>query len=188
MKAITLTPPSSLRLFKPNSTHHQQHQQQTQNSSQPQNNTNIPNGFNQQFTPEDSNDLFKTTTNNQNHKKVNSHGNNTENVVNRNGINYNQLQSSTTNFNGDTKFQNKFTPESDFVADFGKANIFVAPSSSTAHGTNNNHKNGLNGYNHNSIKTISNTSNGTGSANGENFADFEHNVIYNAAGKHYFLK
>lgn len=95
---------------------------------------------------------------------------------------------------------NKFTPDADFVADFGSANIFNA-TAGTATSTAGNGTiappPAVNGHtaHHNSINTFLN---GTTSAAGHNvqengandgsnananFADFDHNPIYNAAGK-----
>lgn len=164
LKAITLTPPSSLRLYKPNSTHHQQHQQSL----------HITNGYEQKFTPDD-NDLFAPAHQLKNESKVDYENKNVANATNMK--NQNALSSSRNV----SENQNYFTPESDFIADFSKANIFDVPNSSEVSTL----KNGLSNkrdYN-NSIQSTSNLTNGTGSGNGENFADFEHNTIYNAAGK-----
>lgn len=79
---------------------------------------------------------------------------------------------------------NGFGAEADFVADFGSADIFNAtvassPASSVASSTNN-------GYAKiQSLKQQQFMTNGTGTTNGntENFADFDHAPIYNAAGE-----
>lgn len=115
-----------------------------------------------------------------------------------------------------TNNNNLFTPDSDFVADFGSANIFDAlnqkPSiNNTNHNINNNNNNTtsanksiqLNGVKHSNGIEMSNGNgnhqmNGNGHGNNhftdvnknvdENFADFEHNTIYNAAGEFHWLR
>lgn len=88
----------------------------------------------------------------------------------------------TTNNNG----ANKFTPDTDFVADFSKIDMFSERVPSTNVVTSN--INGvlmLNGGD-NSKSKIEQHNAVTKSCNTgvmENFADFEHNQIYNAAGK-----
>lgn len=141
---------------------------------------------------------------------------------NSNGISSSSSISRPVNKNGfhlpppGTKIQipnghnaNLFTPDSDFVADFGSANIFDAlnqkPSiNNTNNNINNNNNNTtsanksiqLNGVKHSNGIEMSN-GNGNHQMNGngnnhfadvnknvdENFADFEHNTIYNAAGE-----
>lgn len=107
---------------------------------------------------------------------------------------------------------NLFTPDSDFVADFSSANIFDALNQKPSNNNNinniNNNNNStstnksiqLNGVKHSNGIEMSNGNgnqqmNGNGTTNGhhnftdvnknfdENFADFEHNTIYNAAGE-----
>ncbi|XP_055296362.1 arf-GAP domain and FG repeat-containing protein 1 isoform X2 [Sitodiplosis mosellana] len=102
--------------------------------------------------------------------------------------------------NGDKNNKNLFTPDTDFVADFSSANIFDAlnnkPSinknntSSTTnkpillqgngHSNANHHANGIELTNGN--RTNGNTTTDVNKNFDENFADFEHNTIYNAAG------
>ena len=82
---------------------------------------------------------------------------------------------------------NKFTPDTEFVADFSKANIFNQMASS-ANSCNGKLSNGLEGKvttHQQSTVTNGNSNNNNNNNNGEmneNFADFEHNTIYNAAG------
>lgn len=202
LKSITLTPPSSLRLFKQNSSHHQQQNQATMQNSQQQNqNTvNAINNFQHQFTPEESHSLFNQT-NQQHQTRLN---NNQLNGLNRNDLNIVSQQVGSTKastnlignknnatfISGDSSITNKFTPDSDFIADFGKATIFNATNVNEINkrndhlinnNNNNKHQNNLNN-NNSSIKIQNQAKNGLINGNGENFADFEHNVIYNAAG------
>lgn len=122
-----------------------------------------------------------------------------QHVITKNSLNL-QTSAATTNLENN----NLFTPDADFVADFSKANIFNAMHSAPMQSVNNNkqiHLNGNNGMDNsiakmNHINGMQNAVNGNqtnGSSNGsattngfndtENFADFEHNTIYNAAGK-----
>lgn len=104
--------------------------------------------------------------------------------LNSNGTTSNSSTGSDTTNNG----ANKFTPDTDFVADFSKIDMF----SETVPGTNvvssNNNINGFvmaNGGDNNKSKINQHnvaTKNGNPGVM-ENFADFEHNQIYNAAGK-----
>lgn len=96
--------------------------------------------------------------------------------------------------------KNLFTPDTDFVADFGSANIFDALNNKPSN--DNSSTNKMNLLNGNSIahqlndveSTNGNQINGNngfattnGNCNGDdNFADFEHNTIYNAAGEKLF--
>lgn len=89
--------------------------------------------------------------------------------------------------------KNLFTPDTDFVADFGSANIFDALNNkpSINNTSTNNTNNLLNGnatlHHSNGVElTNGHQNNGNNGNNGsvdENFADFEHNTIYNAAGE-----
>lgn len=124
------------------------------------------------------------------------------NVITKNNFDLHQQLSTATTSNIDNN--NLFTPDSDFVADFSSANIFNAMNNPSNNGNSSNgiaskaiHLNGITNGNGNHINGIdklangnqSNGSNGFTTANGfndvanENFADFEHNTIYNAAGK-----
>lgn len=83
------------------------------------------------------------------------------------------------NNNSNTKNRlngNKFTPDTDFVADFGSASIF--------NGSATNGKKLLNGSGGPLIESTL-QQNGQPSSDNANadFADFDHNPIYNAAGK-----
>lgn len=97
---------------------------------------------------------------------------------------------------------NLFTPDTDFVADFGSANIFDALNNKTSIDNNSTNKtNLLNGnsaaHQTNGVELTNgnqtNGNNGFAMTNGnnsvdDNFADFEHNTIYNAAGEFVSLK
>lgn len=113
---------------------------------------------------------------------MNNNNNNKSQLTN--GIVRNGLSSTATNtkirLNGATSSaldKNKFTPDTEFVADFGSAHIFngggTTSSPALSNHVNGNHKfmNG-NGETHNV---------GSDNANAD-FADFDHNPIYNAAG------
>ncbi|XP_031624684.1 arf-GAP domain and FG repeat-containing protein 1 isoform X2 [Contarinia nasturtii] len=143
-------------------------------------------------------DLFSTNDNNSlfnNHisAPVTTNGNRS------NGLSNNNNGTAVTNgfnLNGsNTENNNLFTPDTDFVADFGSANIFDALNNKPS--INNNSTNNKtillqgnsNGFNHsNGVQlTNGNQTNGNATTNlnksaDENFADFEHNTIYNAAG------
>lgn len=133
-----------------------------------------------------------------NGNSMNSH--NGLNVITKNSL---KLQSSSISDNN-----NKFTPDADFVADFDSANIFnpsamttVTSTTASTVGTNTNgtslQTNG-HGINHNGAGKLSATTNHNGLDNGNgvtaennanaNFADFEHNPIYNAAGKSIYFR
>lgn len=124
-----------------------------------------------------------------------------QNVITKNGFDSQHLTISSS-VTSNLENNNLFTPDADFVADFGSANIFNAMNGKTSsniqhsianpqnhmngNNNNNNHTNGFdkvpNGISRiddNSNGFTMNTSNGNAS---ENFADFEHNTIYNAAG------
>lgn len=120
-----------------------------------------------------------------------------QNVITKNSLNLQQSAAILEN-------SSKFTPDTDFVADFNSANIFNAQTASgnaavaaaTAHvtnGTTNNNNNISKSFNGNGTMTNGNGTNGAttngfddGSDANANFADFEHNTIYNAAGNHTF--
>lgn len=154
LQNISLTPPTSLRL--PRSVQTQQ-----------------LNGrhFQQQFTPDDSTDSLFDQTNQQQIKLNNNNNNNNPlNGLKRNGLNSVSTKNCLTN-------DNKFTPEeTEFIADFSSANIF------NANGINSNNNNGscLNNGSSESNKVINGVVETNSTANGENFADFDHNPIYNA--------
>lgn len=136
------------------------------------------------------------SANNNNHHSSN-HNNNNHNVSN--GINRNNGLT-TTNANANaTKNRlnatyldnnNKFTPDTEFVADFGSAHIFNATSTNATSNTSSNFTNGnathkfMNGgRTHTAVESNEVTaSNGITDSANENFADFDHNPIYNAAG------
>lgn len=174
LKNITLTPPTSLRLPR---------------NGQNQNSQNL-NGrnFQQQFTPDDSTSSLFNQTNQkqlqQQHQQIrlNNNNNNTNNQLN--GLNRNGLNLATTK--NCLENNNKFTPEIEFIADFGTANIF------NANGTNNLNNNGCfkNGGVGDSNKLLNGgiaTAESNSTTNGENFADFDHNPIYNASSGMLFI-
>lgn len=123
-----------------------------------------------------------------------------QNVITKNSLNLQQSAAILEN-------RNKFTPDTEFVADFNSANIFNAQTptanattmataaaalngtTNVTNGTNNNNNNINNNnskaFNGNGAMTNGNGTNGfdDGSDANPNFADFEHNTIYNAAGK-----
>lgn len=89
---------------------------------------------------------------------------------------------------------NLFTPDTDFVADFGSANIFDALNKPSINNNNSSSSSILsighsNGHHTNGVESINgnqingNTTTDLNKNAGENFADFEHNTIYNAAGE-----
>ncbi|XP_058446212.1 arf-GAP domain and FG repeat-containing protein 1 isoform X2 [Malaya genurostris] len=182
LKTVTLTPPSTLRLCRTNSTSSNvlngngSHLPSVTSSS-----TSLK--FQQQFSPDDSNFFSEPPKilpptpqkhSNNHHQRLNG----TVNGANFERNQRNGLLTSTSN-------GNKFTPDSDFVADFSNANIVnVNGSANGSSGLKNNNNNKLsNGFNEKG-----NLCNGHQNGNGEqsnsdmeNFADFEHNTIYNAA-------
>uniref|UniRef100_A0A336LL50 CSON011186 protein n=1 Tax=Culicoides sonorensis TaxID=179676 RepID=A0A336LL50_CULSO len=109
---------------------------------------------------------------------------------------------SSTGSDANNKSANKFTPDTDFVADFSKIDLFSSETTTSTNNNvnnNNNHNNGsslVNNHNNNNNRNgfvmlnggdnkldgatkISSNNNKNGVF--ENFADFEHNQIYNAA-------
>lgn len=108
-----------------------------------------------------------------------------QNVITKNSLNSQASMAATSANDND-----QFTPDSDFVADFGSANIFNASELNNNNKINNNNKN--NNHESHTLATTANTitndnrhSEQQTNANA-NFADFEHNPIYNAAGKYRF--
>lgn len=193
LKTITLTPPTSLRLSRTNSNSSSGlNGNSSQASSVTGSSTNIK--FQQQFTPDDSNFfsdppkiLPPTPQKHSNHHHLRLNG-----TVNGSAFERSQkngLLTSAGNGHTHSANDNKFTPDSDFVADFSNANIVSVNGAATANNglkNSGNHKlsNGFN-ENGNLANEHQQTQNGTnGQTNGdiENFADFEHNTIYNAAG------
>lgn len=184
LKTITLTPPTSLRLSRTSS-----------NSSGINGNGNSHTGsstnlkFQQQFTPDDSNffsdppKILPPTP----QKHSSNHHQRLNGTTNGSTFERNQKNGllTSTNSNGINP-ANKFTPDTDFVADFSNANIIVnaaTATTTTANGLKNgsNHRRLSNGFSENGINGHRNGTNGNVSET-ENFADFEHNTIYNAAG------
>lgn len=193
LKTITLTPPTSLRLSRTNSNSSSGlNGNSSQGSSVTGSSTNIK--FQQQFTPDDSNffsdppKILPPTP----QKHSNHHHQRLNGTVNGSAFERSQkngLLTSASNGHTHSANDNKFTPDSDFVADFSNANIVSVNGAATANNglkNSGNHKlsNGFN-ENGNLANEHQQTQNGiNGQANGEieNFADFEHNTIYNAAG------
>lgn len=95
------------------------------------------------------------------------------NTANRANLNLNAaaatLQNGNSGHNGQNGFSSKFTPDTpEFVADFGQASVYNSTNSLSSNGSTNK------------------GSEPTKNDRNANFADFENNQIYNAAGKHLF--
>lgn len=127
----------------------------------------------------------RTTASNQNVITKNSL-NLQQSASNNNNNNNNSSSNNNNNYNHSNNNNNKFTPDADFEADFSSANIYNATNASSLAKpavTSNGYQ--LNGFSKLANGTASDSiqTNGTGDKNAnENFADFEHNTIYNAAG------
>lgn len=183
LKTITLTPPTSLRLSRTSSNS----SGGLANGSHTGSSTNLK--FQQQFTPDDSNffssdppKILPPTP----QKHSSNHHQRLNGSATVNGTNFERNQKNGLLTSTITNGINKFTPDTDFVADFSNANIIVnanPAATTTANGLKNggssNHRRLSNGFSENGNGLIPN-----GHRNGEteNFADFEHNTIYNAAG------
>lgn len=102
----------------------------------------------------------------------NSHTSNNHNIINSNNFFTNNLNGKSSSQNGSIKSDNSC---SDFVADFGKASIYNSNNSlnSTGSAGQVNGKVTTNGFKDNITNERDQNS---------NFADFENNKIYNAAG------
>lgn len=213
LKNIALAPPSTLHL----SNNSINSSSSSTNSSRQQNRYN---NFQNQFTP-DENGFFDSTSSSanklQNNNNVINGGNTNSNTshLTNGGLNpltnhLNNCQISNKNSlnvqNSDNSnfLSNKFTPDSEFVADFGSANIFNAVTSGAAVSANASnksqanplngfkiHQNGTNGHNFSNGETTANAAAPTVNGNSNsssisnanaNFADFDHASIYNAAG------
>lgn len=195
LKTITLTPPTSLRLSRTNSNSSSGlNGNSSQASSVTGSSTNLK--FQQQFTPDDSNFfsdppkiLPPTPQKHSSHHHQRLNGTVNGNAFERSQKNGLLTSASNGHTNSNNNNANKFTPDSDFVADFSNANIVSVNGGATtaSNGLKNsgNHKLS-NGFNENGNLTngYHQNQNGNGQPNGEieNFADFEHNTIYNAAG------
>ncbi|CAD7079757.1 unnamed protein product [Hermetia illucens] len=212
LKNIALAPPSTLHL----SNNSINSSSSSTNSSRQQNRYN---NFQNQFTP-DENGFFDSTSSSanklQNNNNVINGGNTNSNTshLTNGGLNpltnhLNNCQISNKNSlnvqNSDNSnfLSNKFTPDSEFVADFGSANIFNAVTSGAAVSANASnksqanslngfkiHQNGTNGHNFSNGETTANAAAPTVNGNSNsssisnanaNFADFDHASIYNAA-------
>lgn len=185
LKTITLTPPTSLRLSRTNSNS----SSGLANGSHTGSSTNLK--FQQQFTPDDSNffssdppKILPPTP----QKHSSNHHQRLNGSATVNGTNFERNQKNGLLTSTITNGINKFTPDTDFVADFSNANIIVNAATTTTTTTANGLKNGTGSSNHRRLSNgFSENGNGlipNGHRNGEteNFADFEHNTIYNAAG------
>lgn len=184
LKTITLTPPTSLRLSRTSSNS----SGGLANGSHTGSSTNLK--FQQQFTPDDSNffssdppKILPPTP----QKHSSNHHQRLNGSATVNGTNFERNQKNGLLTSTITNGINKFTPDTDFVADFSNANIIVNAATTTTT-TANGLKNGTGSSNHRRLSNgFSENGNGlipNGHRNGEteNFADFEHNTIYNAAG------
>lgn len=235
LKAITLTPPTSIKQNKLNKNSNDLRsylRHQTNNNSNSignlhhfplhdnffndppspttndaNNNSNNNNNNNTSSIKSGKNGFHLTNNNNSNINNNNDLSNNNKNGFNKNNLNLN-IQNDKINEN------NKFTPDTEFVADFSTANIFIANNNTSL--KNNSQSNSQNIKNNNvmtngsgggSTSSLSSATsrptakmNGAGVVNGnvkceqqlngqnENFADFDHNpIIYNAAGEYLFL-
>lgn len=185
LKTITLTPPTSLRLSRTSSNS----SGGLANGSHTGSSTNLK--FQQQFTPDDSNffssdppKILPPTP----QKHSSNHHQRLNGSATVNGTNFERNQKNGLLTSTITNGINKFTPDTDFVADFSNANIIVNAATTTTTTTANGLKNGAGSSNHRRLSNgFSENGNGlipNGHRNGEteNFADFEHNTIYNAAG------
>lgn len=185
LKTITLTPPTSLRLSRTSSNS----SGGLANGSHTGSSTNLK--FQQQFTPDDSNffssdppKILPPTP----QKHSSNHHQRLNGSATVNGTNFERNQKNGLLTSTITNGINKFTPDTDFVADFSNANIIVNAATTTTTTTANGLKNGTGSSNHRRLSNgFSENGNGlipNGHRNGEteNFADFEHNTIYNAAG------
>lgn len=232
LRAITLTPPTSIRLTSSRNKNGIKSNGIVQSTTATSSvNNGINNNFHEQFTSDpakvknlndarqwlyDNRDKIENNNNNFNNNNMSNgltNGTTTNHHHQHNNHHPNGLLS-----NHDTKnsllsnglsidSNNKFTPDTDFVADFGSASIFdaTALSSSTIAtsatatinhtnciNNNNNNTNGCNNNSNNSNKLVNGTVTGAnGLQNGSattvknanaNFADFDHNPIYNASG------
>lgn len=190
LKTITLTPPTSLRLSRTSS--NSSGLNGNGNNSHTGSSTNLK--FQQQFTPDDSNffsDPPKILPPTPQKHSSNHHQRLNGGTTNSNGSTFERNQknglltsTSTSNGNGINP-ANKFTPDTDFVADFSNANIIVNAATATTNGLKNgsNHRRLSNGFSENGNGgLIPNGHRNGNTSETENFADFEHNTIYNAAG------
>lgn len=201
---ITLTPPISLRLTSRNNP-----SKINATTAAVATAVHPNNNFQQQFSPDDNNSLFTNSSNNMQQFKIQNKNNNNNNInnLNNNHNNNNNNVNNNNNLitngiprnNGHIKQQaitknrlnatnaavaaldqnNKFTPDTEFVADFGSVNVFattITKSTTT-----------INGFSENNHKFMNGGSKQNGNSTNEemanaNFADFDHNPIYNAAG------
>lgn len=187
LKTITLTPPTSLRLSRTSSNSSGGLANGNGSNSHTGSSTNLK--FQQQFTPDDSNffsdppKILPPTP----QKHSSNHHQRLNGTVNGSTFERNQKNGLLTSTNiaglsNGTNPANKFTPDTDFVADFSNANIIVN-NNGLKNGSN--HRRLSNGFSENGNNRNGGSNgqtNGNGGSETENFADFEHNTIYNAAG------
>ncbi|XP_035909667.1 uncharacterized protein DDB_G0283357 isoform X1 [Anopheles stephensi] len=199
LKTPTLTPPATLRLNRTNSGSCNGLNHVNSSSSSLPGAMDIGAQFQQQFTPDDSaffgTDLPKilpptpqknNALQRKNGIKIKQASNGLPPTYGRNQKN-GLLNSSTvgglSGSSGDIN-ANKFTPDADFVADFGSATIVNNVSNGGSHyGSTNSLKNGNNGNDNGAGMYAQHNGNGekTSSREMENFADFDHNPIFNSA-------
>lgn len=113
---------------------------------------------------------FSTDTSTSNSNFFNQQTNHLNGTTNGH-LNSNNSVNGTSSHNGSIMSDNKFTTDSNFVADFSKASIYNSNNSLNSTGSGN------------QVVTNGTVTNGDVNANFANFADFENNKIYNAAGK-----
>ena len=154
LKAISLTPPTSNR---------QHRVLVTPKSNGINGTTNGTSKFQTQFSNGDDD----------NFNRLNNNAVQNGNTVSRPNINLNAsaatLQNGHNGQNGHAAqngFSSKFTPDTEFVADFGQPSVYNSTNSLSSNGSTN--------KGNEPVKSDRNA----------NFADFENNQIYNAAGKH----
>uniref|UniRef100_A0A182T3I4 Arf-GAP domain-containing protein n=1 Tax=Anopheles maculatus TaxID=74869 RepID=A0A182T3I4_9DIPT len=200
LKTPTLTPPATLRLNRTNSGSCNGLNNVNSSSSSLPGAMGVGAQFQQQFTPDDSGFfsadppkiLPPTPQKNnvlqrKNGIKIKQSSNGLPPTYGRNQKN-GLLNSSTvggglSGSSGDIN-ANKFTPDADFVADFGSATIVSTVSNGGSHyGSTNSLKNGNNNDNGAGMYAQHNgNSEKPSNREMENFADFDHNPIFNSAG------
>uniref|UniRef100_A0A182MX27 Arf-GAP domain-containing protein n=1 Tax=Anopheles culicifacies TaxID=139723 RepID=A0A182MX27_9DIPT len=202
LKTPTLTPPATLRLNRTNSGSCNGLNNVNSSSSSLPGAMGVGTQFQQQFTPDDSGFFGSADppkilppTPQKNHVLQRKNGikikqpsfNGLPPTYGRNQKN-GLLNSSTaaglSGSSGDIN-ANKFTPDADFVADFGSATIVNNVSNGGSHyGSTSSLKNGHNNSdNGGGLYALHNgNSEKTSTREMENFADFDHNPIFNSAG------
>ncbi|XP_053674897.1 arf-GAP domain and FG repeat-containing protein 1 [Anopheles nili] len=200
LKTPTLTPPATLRLNRTNSGSCNGLNNVNSSTSSLTSASGVGTQFQQQFTPDDSGFFgsdppkILPPTPQKNHVLQRKNGIKIKHPSNglpptyernqKNGLLSNRSTAgSLTGSSGDIN-ANKFTPDADFVADFGSATIVNNVSNGGSHyGSTSSLKNGNNGTSsENGFYAQHNGTNGKASNREmENFADFDHNPIFNSA-------